>query len=168
MRNARRPLKERFEEKFIPEPNTGCWIWIASTNEHGYGVIGSGGKNSKKHHNPVILAHRASWTIYNGEIPVNMQILHQCDNPFCVNPSHLFLGSHLTNMRDKVLKNRQPKHFGTSNPNHKLSESQVLEIRHTYQTKAISIKNLAIEYRVNPPCIGRIVRGQSWVHLLTR
>ena len=95
------PIYERFNQKFIPEPNTGCWLWIARLNNRGYGVIGRGRRGDG-----TTAAHRVSWELFCGLIPNGMHVLHKCDNPPCVNPQHLFLGTHGDNMRDAVRKGR--------------------------------------------------------------
>lgn len=74
-------LKERLEEKYIPEPNSGCWLWIGTENSAGYGMFCF---NYKK-----LLAHRVSYEIYKGKIPDGLVIDHLCRNTYCVNPNHL-------------------------------------------------------------------------------
>lgn len=91
-------LQERFEVSYVPEPNSGCWLWFGSTNRRGYGSIQENGKR--------LGAHRLSWTIHNGEIPEGYFVCHTCDNPCCVNPGHLFLGTHQDNMTDMCKKGR--------------------------------------------------------------
>ena len=92
-------IKERFEEKFITVPECGCWLWIATTPGFGYGLFKLPHKNPRQ-------AHRVSWEIYNGHIPDGMYVLHHCDTPSCVNPRHLFLGTHQDNVTDCVNKKR--------------------------------------------------------------
>lgn len=75
-------VAERFEAKFIPEPNSGCWLWLgALCNDAGYGAFRMGGRR--------VTSNRASWMIYRGTIPEGMEIDHRCRNPYCVNPEHL-------------------------------------------------------------------------------
>lgn len=97
----KRISKEIFENKFMPEPNSGCWLWTASITPNGYGKIGiwAGGKKT-------FIAHRVSWTLYKGHIPKNICVLHKCDNRLCVNPNHLFLGNKKDNTRDMIKKGR--------------------------------------------------------------
>lgn len=76
-----RPIIERFWEKVMPEPNSGCWLWMAASDKHGYGRLGSGSK--------LVLAHRFSYELHNGPIPSGLQLDHLCRVPACVNPAHL-------------------------------------------------------------------------------
>ena len=85
---------DRFENKYIPEPNSGCWLWVAGRMSNGYGgVMGNG-------------AHRTSWELYRGAIPEGLSVLHKCDVKICVNPDHLFLGTQADNLADMRGKNR--------------------------------------------------------------
>jgi hypothetical protein len=94
-------LKQRFDRKWTPEPYSGCWLWIGSTAK-GYGKL------TIKHKD--VLAHRCAWQLLNGEIPLGAHVLHSCDTPLCVNPDHLFIGSHTDNMRDMYAKRHDRWH----------------------------------------------------------
>src|SRR3990167_8916741 len=86
--------KEYLDSRCIPEPNTGCWLWINWIDKDGYGGCKYG------------RTHRASWIIYYGPIPNDLLVLHKCDVPSCINPKHLFLCTQLDNMRDGFRKGR--------------------------------------------------------------
>lgn len=88
--------------------NERCWIWIAYCNLKGYGVMRLGIKTE--------LAHRVSWIIAHGEIPDNLDVLHHCDNPRCIRPSHIWLGTHQENMRDMMMKGRGNQLSGDNHP----------------------------------------------------
>lgn len=90
---------ERFADYVIPEPNSGCFLWVGGYRTTGYGQFNFRGKRSEK-------AHRAAWVLAHGDIPAGMHVLHHCDNPACVNVAHLFLGTALDNVRDMIAKGR--------------------------------------------------------------
>jgi hypothetical protein len=90
------PFRERFER--LITKTASCWIWGGVRGTNGYGTIK---KKSK-----AIRAHRASYELFVGPIPDGMHVLHKCDNPLCVNPEHLFVGTHIDNMRDMEKKGR--------------------------------------------------------------
>ena len=130
----------------------GCWpVSPGHRTGRGYGSIGGGGRRRRW------LLHRLAYTLWVGEIPPGMQVLHRCDNPPCVNPQHLFLGTQADNMADKVAKGRQAR--GLSNGMGKLSEEQIEQARRRMaagETQAA----VARELGVHPGTIGRrIVRS---------
>lgn len=91
----------RFEKYVHAEPTTGCYLWTGGTQSKGYGVF-----NNPRGHRGVGLAHRLSYEHHVGLIPEGMHVLHRCDTPACVNPEHLFLGTNLDNIHDRMLKGR--------------------------------------------------------------
>lgn len=97
----RSPIEARFLDQVAV--GDGCWLWIGNTNRSGYGRIGLGGRGGRK-----VLAHRFSYQLFNGEIPVGLHVCHSCDVPNCVNPSHLWLGTDADNARDCGAKGRNP------------------------------------------------------------
>ena len=151
--HKRIPLSERFWEK-VDKTET-CWNWTSALNRKGYGHIWNGTK--------AIAAHRASWEMHNGPIPDGMFVCHHCDNPRCVRPDHLFVGTATDNLRDMHSKGRgnqsRPR---ARNPRAKLTEAQVAEIRHRYAAGGISYSQLAHDYPVNDTMIGFIVTGKNW------
>jgi hypothetical protein len=150
-------LKERFEAKVIAasSPN-GCMLWSASVRTHGlpYGMIGVWYGDKCKIRN----AHRVSWELYRGPIPKGMKVLHECDNPRCVNPDHLFLGTQLENVHDMHQKGRGPNFKGEKNPRARLSKSQIIEIRNDPRTHV----KIAANYGIGTTQVSRIKRGEQW------
>lgn len=136
---------------------TSCWNWAARINEWGYGEVWYKGRHCK--------SHRVSWELMHGEIPDGLCVLHTCDNPACVNPNHLFLGTNLDNMRDKVSKNRQSRLNGENHPLHKLTKEQVLAIRQEYSKGDVSLKTLSKRYGIGISTAGGIVTYRAWREL---
>ena len=91
-------MAQRLEELSIPEPNSGCWLWLREPTTAGYGKIRYKGQQD--------YVHRVSWKVHHGAIPIGLWVLHKCDVRLCVNPTHLFLGTHLDNVADMVAKKR--------------------------------------------------------------
>ncbi len=148
---------ERFWSKVDKSagPN-GCWLWIASCDPDGYGRF--------YHLGGLRRAPRVSWALTNGSIPKGLCVLHHCDNPPCVNPTHLFLGTNADNTRDAARKGRM--HPGESNGSHKLTKEEVLEIREEYAYGDMTQRELADAYGVSQPQISVIVNRKRWKHLL--
>src|SRR5688572_21396248 len=99
MVGKRGSLQERFEAKVLK--TAGCWRWLATKNNKGYGMIGINAAIGKR------LAHRVSYELYVGPIPDGLCVLHHCDNPECTRPDHLFLGTKKDNMADMDAKGRR-------------------------------------------------------------
>lgn len=135
-----------------------CWIWTG-TRSRTYGVINING-------HPV-LVHRLSYLIAKGSINPDLMICHNCpgvDNPLCVNPCHLFMGTGADNVRDATRKGRVPR--GEKHSSAKLTEMAVMEIRQRYKNGETAA-TLAKEYGVSASNVAVIVRGEIWRHLLT-
>jgi hypothetical protein len=151
---------DQFETKYIPEPNSGCWLWIAAASDRGYGLF--------RHQKHTIWAHRHAWALHRGEIPPGLCVLHKCDTPACVNPDHLFLGTRADNQADKMRKGRNRGGFGddrecagTKHPLAKLTEPQVLAIR----SDTRSHSTIGREYGVGQAQVTRIKNRTRWAHL---
>ena len=134
-----------------------CWHWKGFKNRQGYGEFFFNGKKRS--------AHRCSWRIFNGEIPDGLFVCHSCDNPSCVNPSHLFIGSAKDNSRDMVLKGRQPHQRGELCGRAKLKNHQVIEIRRRYNFGGTTMRKLASEFGVACSKICYIVNRKYWNHI---
>lgn len=137
-----------------------CWIWQAATRSMGrYGTFYYNGKN--------IAAHRASWLLNVGPIPKKLDVLHTCDIGLCVNPEHLFLGTHLQNMQDRNTKGRASggKLQGITNPNHKLTPSEIIAMRMLY-AKNIAIAEIARLYNTSEMNAHKIVKLHTWKHVV--
>ena len=132
----------------------GCWIWTGAHYRSGHGHSYFKGK--------YVGAHRLSWILENGEIPEGTNVCHHCDNPPCVNPDHLFLGSQADNMRDMRQKNRGAK--GETHGSAKLSLEKVIEIKLALK-QGRTQASVAVEYQVGRAQISRIASGKRWQNL---
>ncbi len=154
-----KPLLVR-AEKFIERvPESGCWLWTGFVMPNGYGMVGDVEDGKCTHP----LAHRAIWRAFNGPIPDGLCVLHRCDVRCCVNPAHLFLGTHLDNMRDMDCKGRRitPSRKGERNAFAKLTDSQVREIRASKESSWV----LAPLFGVTPSAVQQARNGRRWSHV---
>ncbi len=133
-----------------------CWIWKAGQDQDGYGTTRAANKKTR--------AHRLAWQLANGQPPpADLLVLHRCDNPSCVRPDHLFLGTNRENMQDAAEKGRLPR--GERQHLAKLTEPEVRCVRDRYAAGGITQRRLAAEYGVNPTVISAIVCRKTWKHL---
>lgn len=141
----------RFLSKINKTQN--CWFWIACLySEKGYGAFRLRGETK--------LAHRVSWELHCGSIPEGLWVLHKCDIKNCVNPDHLFLGTHRDNMQDAALKDRFER--GNRHHNAKLTLEQVSEIRSLCSTKRYTHRALASQFGVSRQAITDVVNFTKW------
>ncbi len=142
------PLEERFWQ-YVQKTN-GCWLWTGTNNGLGYGMIYDTRCGEK------VLAHRVSWEIHHGIIREGQNVLHRCDTPACVNPEHLFLGTHADNMADKTAKFRGRCSFK--------SADAITRILHLFRN-GHRVRQLAEMFGVSPGTINNILSGRSYGHL---
>lgn len=149
--------QQRFDAQYMPEPMSGCWLWIGSVSDRGYGKIYANGKH--------LSAHRFSWMLHFNEDPHELLVCHKCDNPQCVNPDHLFLGTVQDNAWDKMQKGRHDGYFvdkrGSRHPGAKLTEDQAREAKFSQRP----VCELALEFNVHRATIASIRAGDNWKHL---
>lgn len=143
----------------IPVPESGCFVWEGAVTATGYGVLRRKGVN--------YYAHRVAWEQAHGAIPEKMHVCHKCDTPSCVNPAHLFLGTHQDNHLDKIRKGRGRggRLQGEKHPSHKLTDADIVNIRAIYKHTNASQTLLASMYGVGQAQISSIVRGEAWKHV---
>lgn len=146
-------FEERLLTKVKKSSEGGCWKWIGSKDRKGYGRIWNGARTC--------FAHRASFELFCGPIPDGMHVCHRCDNPCCVNPKHLFLGTQADNMADRDAKGRQACQRGASNNRAKLTDSDVLAIRESKEKQRL----IAQRFGVSQQIVSCIRTNKRWVHL---
>jgi len=170
----------------------GCWLWTAGKFRQGYGCFDVAGKSVK--------AHRTAYTLTNGQIPHDgsahgLCVCHRCDNPPCCNPAHLFLGTHIDNVRDRENKGRNnpprgDKHFSRLYPDRvargnrnganthpecvlrgerhgraKITAAQVIEIRTLYAAGGLTQPQLGERFGLDRSAISLILRRKNWKHI---
>lgn len=137
-----------------PEPNSGCWLWTGSVRQDGYPQVSFNGR--------VRPAHRVSWQLENGPVPVGLFVLHKCNNPNCVNPDHLEVGTQKRNMEYKNECGRQVR--GEKHHNAVLRDEDVVEIK-KFLAAGWQQKVMAIAFEVHVMTINNIKSGKIWGHL---
>lgn len=135
----------RFYLKFTSPPDV-CWEWLAGTRGRGYGAFSFRGR--------MVGSHIISYRIHTGPIPVGKQVLHRCDNPGCVNPSHLFLGSATVNMQDKETK-------GRGNHARKVSISQIVELRELAHISNLPQKGLGRRFGISQAAVSGFLSSRN-------
>ena len=139
-----------------------CWEWKGAVNHGGYGHY-SGRTLSTVGRRVNYVAHRASWEITMGAIPDGLLVCHRCDNPPCVNPDHLFLGTHADNMEDMVRKGRKKR--GENHSRARLAESDVLRIRELVAKGGLSQAAIGELFGISGTHVGNIALRNKWKHV---
>lgn len=147
-------LASRLEFHSIPEPNSGCVLWFGAISPSGYGFLGWEKRT--------IRAHRASWIVNFGPVPRGLHVLHKCDVRCCINPAHLFLGTHVDNMADMKAKGRENHLKGEAHGVAKLTENQVREIRMDTRNQ----RDIAADYGLCQATVWSIKHRIAWKHVL--
>jgi len=130
-----------------------CWLWNRWKDKDGYGQIRRFGRKCR--------AHRVAYELTRGPIPKGRFVLHSCDNPSCVNPQHLWIGTHTDNVRDMMNKGRNVYLHGERNPHSKLTNEVVLEIRNAVG----SSYSIARRFNISQSNISRIRARKTWPHV---
>ena len=159
---GREDVTSRFMGKVtIPDdvpPASCCWLWTGATNPEGYGIVSIDGLPQG--------AHRVAWRICEGEIPKGLFVCHICDNPTCVNPYHLFLGTNAENQLDSARRGRNTKRIGENNVSAKLRVEDVREIRRLWEIENIFQSTIASMFRVSERTVFRVIHRKSWKHVV--
>lgn len=155
-------MRERFASKV--DRSGDCWAWSGHRSAKGYGRF-------YLSRLAFLGAHRFAWIMENGPIPDGLHVLHRCDNPPCVNPAHLFLGTNADNTADKVAKGRcrmPPVRRGERHHEARLTAEAVVEIRQAYAAGGVSYQDLAERFGVHNATISRAVNRKYWSHVIDR
>lgn len=134
-----------------------CWEWTRGRHRNGYGCFHADGRSYR--------AHRFAWELTNGVIPNGLYVLHQCDNPSCVRPDHLYLGTQGDNMADCAAKGRLVTVRGASKHRAVLNDDAVREIRRLYATGAFSQRELSKQFGVCNKVVCQVIHRQRWSHV---
>ena len=145
-------VAEQLEAQSMPEPNSGCVLWLGTVSDFGYGTVTANKRTGQK-------VHRLAYEAASGPIPSGMHVLHRCDVRCCINPDHLFLGSNLDNVADKVAKGRQSRGLRTGLA--KLTEAEVFKIREFKGTN----RRAAELWGISKSQAHLIMSGGAWRHL---
>jgi len=145
-------IKDRLESLSERITESGCQIWMSPLTNTGYGRISI--------NNKVMLAHRSSYEANIGKIPYGIDVCHKCDNPSCINPNHLFLGTHKENMEDMVMKDRHA--YGERKGNQaKVTDEIVMAIRSDNRKQ----EEIASDYGITQSNVSRIKNNNRWNHI---
>jgi hypothetical protein len=148
------PIEDRLWSRVTK--GLGCWEFQGGRNGQGYGSIGWNGVSRR--------AHRVAWALTYGPIPDGLDVLHHCDNPPCVRPDHLFLGTDADNVADRERKGRNKVPRGEQQGSAKLTNAEASRLRQLYY-QGVPSPVLAAEFGLHRTVVWRIATGRSWKHL---
>lgn len=147
----------RFMQKVAKQPGPdGCWLWTGALSHNGYGFF--------KMHPKMVKTHRFAYERFIGPIPDGMLVCHHCDVPRCVNPAHLFVGTHADNHSDREIKGRGRRLHGETNPRSKITAADVYVIRAACGA-GTSQQAVADQFGITQGMVSRIMRGVAWKHV---
>jgi hypothetical protein len=146
---------QRFMAK-VSVSEHGCWLWLGGKDGDGYGLLEVYGKGFR--------AHRLAYEHWHGPIGEGLYVLHRCDDPSCVNPDHLWMGTQAENIADMYAKGRQANRRGEYHGRAKLTADMVCEIR--LLQSDFTLVELARRFMVSPRLISKILKGELWQHVL--
>lgn len=152
--------QERFWAQVSPDADS-CWTWTGKTIRGGYGDFRVSVDGRLRH----IIAHRWAWEDAHGPIPSGMLVLHRCDNPPCVNPAHLFLGTQQDNMDDQAAKGRRPAAKGADNKHARLSVEDVAAIRRLVNEERLTLAAVAARFGISRRHVAKLADGEAWSHV---
>lgn len=153
------PIGERLKAMTAINPKSGCWEW-QGIKRNGYGrtIVGSRKDGTRRS----VSSHRLAYEVWNGEIPNGYEVCHKCDNPSCINPDHLFVGTRQDNINDRESKGRNVTKIGEEQTRSKLTKKSVKDARWERAYKGTSFQKLATKYGVNKKTMQNAIKGITW------
>lgn len=152
-----------FASRLSEPTTTGCILWAGCKRSNGYGII----SRRRSHRQDFYYAHRVSWELSRGPIPAGLHVLHNCpggDNPLCVNPDHLFLGTHADNMKDMATKGRSGQR-GNRSWKAKLDPDKVRSIRRRIANGESTQADICRELGISSSVVSEVVSRKAWGHV---